>query len=86
MCVRYKNVGSSSWSAYSTPVIWSSFGENGMDGDGYEYIFKHFEHQQTWANSVTNTDASNNIQGGNDNPNNWATSLSNFQNRDFFGP
>ena len=86
MCVRYKNVGSSSWSAYSTPVIWSSFGENGMDGDGYEYIFKHFEHPQTWANSVTNTDAANNIQGGDDNPNNWSTSLSGFQNRDFCGP
>ena len=28
------------WSPYSTPVIWSKWGEKGMDGDGYEYIFK----------------------------------------------
>lgn len=30
----------SGWSEYSTPVIWSSFGEKGQDGDGVEYIFK----------------------------------------------
>lgn len=28
------------WSAFSTPVVWSKWGEKGMDGDGYEYIFK----------------------------------------------
>ena len=28
------------WSAFSTPVIWSKWGEKGMDGDGYEYIYK----------------------------------------------
>jgi len=30
----------SGWSSYSPPVIWSSFGEKGQDGDGVEYIFK----------------------------------------------
>ena len=28
------------WGPYSTPVIWSKWGEKGMDGDGYEYIYK----------------------------------------------
>ena len=32
------------WSVFSTPVIWSSYGEKGMDGDGYEYVFlKHWD-------------------------------------------
>ena len=28
------------WGTYSTPALWSKWGEKGMDGDGYEYIFK----------------------------------------------
>ena len=32
------------WSVFSTPVIWSSYGEKGQDGDGYEYVFlKHWD-------------------------------------------
>ena len=27
------------WSNFSTPAIWSKWGEKGMDGDGYEYIY-----------------------------------------------
>lgn len=34
---RKKEQGS--WSAYSTPVVWSMWGSKGQDGDGYEYIF-----------------------------------------------
>jgi hypothetical protein len=30
------------WSDFSTPVIWSKWGEKGQDGDGYEYIYKIF--------------------------------------------
>jgi len=26
----------------STAAVWSKWGEKGMDGDGYEYIFKAF--------------------------------------------
>lgn len=28
------------WGLYSTPALWSKWGEKGQDGDGYEYIFK----------------------------------------------
>ena len=27
------------WDIFSTPIIWSSWGEDGIDGDGVEYIF-----------------------------------------------
>ena len=27
------------WGAFSTPVLWSHWGTNGMDGDGVEYVF-----------------------------------------------
>lgn len=38
LCVRYKNDGV--WTSFSTPVVWSKWGETGRDGDGFEYIFK----------------------------------------------
>jgi hypothetical protein len=50
------------WSAYSTPVVWSKWGEKGMDGDGFEYIYKKFQTVQNWANIT-----------GDNNPANWKT-------------
>lgn len=38
ICVRYKISGV--WGEFSSPVVWSKWGEKGMDGDGYEYIYK----------------------------------------------
>jgi len=38
ICVRYKIAGI--WGEFSSPVVWSKWGEKGMDGDGYEYIYK----------------------------------------------
>ena len=35
--IRKKNNGV--WSAYCKPTIWSMWGEDGVDGDGVEYIF-----------------------------------------------
>lgn len=35
--IRTKDNGT--WGAYSNPTIWSMWGEDGMDGDGVEYIF-----------------------------------------------
>lgn len=32
-------IGEGNWSEFSQPVVWSKWGEKGMDGDGYEYIF-----------------------------------------------
>lgn len=37
-CVRTKAIDGQ-WSDYSTPTIWSRWGENGKDGDGVEYIY-----------------------------------------------
>ena len=31
------------WSTWSTPVLWSKYGERGMDGDAVEYIYKRAE-------------------------------------------
>lgn len=43
VCVRTKPKGASSWSEYSTPVVWAKWGDKGQDGDGVEYIFKRTE-------------------------------------------
>lgn len=32
-------IGEGHWNEFSQPVVWSKWGEKGMDGDGYEYIF-----------------------------------------------
>lgn len=32
-------LGEGYWSEFSQPVVWSKWGEKGMDGDGYEYIY-----------------------------------------------
>lgn len=69
------------WSAYSPPVIWSKWGEKGMDGDGYEYIYKRFSTPITWANA--DTASSGATQGGNDNPANWSTSASGYQDKEY---
>ena len=37
--VRKKTAGSTSWGAFSTPIIWSKWGEKGTDGDGIEYKY-----------------------------------------------
>ena len=38
----------------STAAVWSKWGEKGMDGDGYEYIFKAFSTKQTFSNNNNN--------------------------------
>lgn len=43
VCVRTKPKGASSWSEYSTPVVWAKWGDKGQDGDGVEYVFKRTE-------------------------------------------
>lgn len=73
------------WTAYSPPVIWSKWGEKGQDGDGVEYIFKHFKNIiTTWSNSSANTNTST-TQGGKYNPANWFTSAteSEYQKREY---
>lgn len=32
-------IGEGVWGEFSQPALWSKWGEKGMDGDGYEYIF-----------------------------------------------
>lgn len=48
---RTKNAKTGNWSKYERPVVWSHYGEKGRDGDGVEYIFKHFISLQTWGTS-----------------------------------
>ena len=42
VCTRSKSPASSGkgvWGPWSVPVVWSKWGEKGMDGDGYEYVY-----------------------------------------------
>lgn len=52
ICMRTKPSGTSTWSDFSTPVIWAKWGEKGQDGDGTEYIFKCTE-METAPETVT---------------------------------
>ena len=65
--MRTKKSGES-WSNYSTPVIWSKWGEKGMDGDGYEYVYKLSE--TAWESTV------------NPSPTNWETNTE-YQKDDY---
>ena len=48
------------YSAYTTPVIWSAYGDKGMDGDGFEYAFKNTETAEAPVNPT---------------PGNWETNI-----------
>lgn len=54
--VRTKPAGSTSWGAFSTPVIWSKWGEKGTDGDGveYKYYLKNNATKPTYSASDAN--------------------------------
>lgn len=66
MSMRYKTGGHNdvggTWSAYTTPVIWSAYGDKGQDGDGFEYIYK-----------VTGGDTPDSNKPANPTPNLWDT-------------
>ena len=54
VAVREKPAGKNqSWGAYHV-ALWSKWGENGMDGDGVEYIFKRFTEAQSWEDNDDN--------------------------------
>ena len=40
MCMRIKQAGESTWGDWTDPVVWSAYGDQGLDGDGFEYVFK----------------------------------------------
>ena len=61
MCFRVKTGGfggeGGTWSAFTSPVLWSAYGKNGTDGDGLEYIFfagatAPTENPATWNKST----------------------------------
>ena len=52
--VSTRTFNGTTFSKFSTPVIWSNWGEKGQDGDGYEYIYKVFPSEQTWLNDYAN--------------------------------
>ena len=42
------------WGAFQTPILWSNWGVQGMDGDGVQYIYKLFDHELTDAERTSN--------------------------------
>lgn len=39
VCSRVRKIGAEEWGDWSNCVIWSKWAEDGMDGDGVEYIY-----------------------------------------------
>ena len=58
--VAEREYDGTSYGKFKTPALWSKYGEKGQDGDGYEYIYKHFTQEQNWGELL-----------GDDNPANW---------------
>lgn len=61
--VRTKEKGASSWGAFSTPAIWAKWGEQGIDGDGVEYIFVRTTTKQTLS-APTSVDVEDYVPDG----------------------
>lgn len=55
------------WSAYCKPIIWSKWGEDGIDGDGLEYIFF-----LAGENDVTESSGVYSLKSTHNPNNNWA--------------
>ena len=52
--VAQRTYDGQTWSQFTIPVIWSHWGRDGRDGDGYEYIYKRFTSAQTFSNNNNN--------------------------------
>ena len=64
MCMREKPRGSTTWSDFTPPVVWSAYGEKGMDGAGFEYIFKRYTTEQSGINAPTSEDTDDYVPDG----------------------
>lgn len=51
MCQRVKKKGSQHWGDWTNPVVWSAYGDTGMDGDGVEYVFRLYDTKPNTPNS-----------------------------------
>ena len=60
------------WSPYSTPVIWSKWGEKGMDGDGYEYIYKATANSTAPDNPTPSSTSGSTYQADDYVPSGWS--------------
>ena len=55
MCQRTKPAGiNQSWGPWIGPFVWSAYGDQGMDGDGLEYIFRHIKANQSLSSVIAN--------------------------------
>lgn len=70
VCERIKAQGSTTWSEWSKPAVFSHYGEDGKDGPGVEYVFILDDTDPyidgnvavpTHINEITNIDANQNI-------------------------
>jgi len=64
--------GQKTWGAFSQPFPWSIFGENGIDGDGVEYIYYR---TGTSPENITWTDGKN--------PSGWYSNTGDYQKDDY---
>lgn len=59
------NKDTNRWSDFNTPILWSNWGVQGIDGDGVQYIYKLFDHELTATERANNvpTNATMNSDG-----------------------
>ena len=57
MCQHIKDPDTKQWGEFSEPILWASWGEDGNDGDGIEYIFAITQDYSAPGNVPKSTDA-----------------------------
>lgn len=45
MSIREYNSSTHQWGEFCNPVLWSNWGEKGLDGDGVQYVYKLFQNE-----------------------------------------
>ena len=51
---RDYNTSTELWGDFQSPILWSNWGVQGIDGDGVQYVYKLFDHELTDSERTSN--------------------------------
>ena len=70
----FRQSSGGTWNVFCTPFLWSVWGEDGIDGDGVEYIYYRCNEPNKWAEHP--------VYGDTTDPRNWKND-SDYQNTEY---